>query len=86
MAVGSTWKDYDNKYNYGVQVCTSTTRPTAYEGRTIYEIDTDKFMFYNGASWEVLIIRLSASVYITENAGDMELHVGTGKLVKFVVG
>ena len=37
--------------NYGVTVCTSTTRPTAYDGRPIYETDTNKFLIYDGLSW-----------------------------------
>ena len=44
--------DFDNKENYGVQVCTSTSKPTAYDGRPIYETDTNKFLIYNGATWE----------------------------------
>ena len=33
-------------------VCTSTTRPASpYEGMVIYESDTDKLLFWNGASW-----------------------------------
>lgn len=46
--------DFDNKENYGVQVCTSTTRPTAYDGRPIYETDTNKFLIYNlgTTTWE----------------------------------
>lgn len=44
MVVGSTWKDFDDKSNWGVSVCTSGARPTAYEGRLIYETDTDKVM------------------------------------------
>lgn len=44
---GAEWSEV----NYGVTVCTSTTRPTALDGRPIYETDTDKFYIYNGASW-----------------------------------
>jgi len=44
MVVGSIWKDTDNLSNWGVSVCTSGARPTAYEGRLIYETDTDKVM------------------------------------------
>ena len=44
MVVGSIWKDFDDKSNWGVSVCTSGARPTAYEGRLIYETDTDKVM------------------------------------------
>jgi hypothetical protein len=37
----------------GVVVCTSTTRPTTglYEGLTIYETDTDRVLYYDGAAW-----------------------------------
>jgi hypothetical protein len=31
--------------------CTSATRPTAVEGRLIYETDTDRVMIYNGSAW-----------------------------------
>lgn len=41
------WSDV----NYGVTVCTSATRPTGYDGRTIYETDTNNMLVYNGASW-----------------------------------
>lgn len=45
---GAEWSEV----NYGVTVCTSTTRPTAFDGRPIYETDTDKFQIYDGADWE----------------------------------
>jgi hypothetical protein len=51
MVVGSVLKDFDDKTNLGVQVCTSTTRPTVYEGRVIYETDTNKVLVYDGAAW-----------------------------------
>ena len=51
MVVGSTWKDFDNYSNWGIAVCTSTTRPTAYDGRPIYETDTNKFLIWDGAAW-----------------------------------
>lgn len=37
----------------GVVVCTSGTRPTAglYEGLVAYETDTNRVLFYDGASW-----------------------------------
>jgi len=47
--------DFDNKENYGVQICTSSTRPTAYEGRHIYETDTNKTLVCTnvvGPVWE----------------------------------
>lgn len=35
------------------QIVTSITRPTnPYEGQTIYETDTDRFVGYNGSSWQ----------------------------------
>ena len=36
----------------GVTVCTSSTRPSATEGKVIYETDTDLTLVYEGASWE----------------------------------
>ena len=32
-------------------ICTSSTRPTGFEGLEIYETDTDKVYVYNGTSW-----------------------------------
>lgn len=55
--------DFDNKENYGIQVCTSTTRPTAYDGRPIYETDTNKFLIYNGSAW----IEISSGSGITDH-------------------
>lgn len=58
--------DFDNKENYGVQVCTSTTRPTAYDGRPIYETDTNKFLIYNlgTTTWE----EISGSGGVTDHS------------------
>ena len=47
--------DFDLKENYGIQICTSTTRPTAYEGRHIYETNTNKILVCTNATgpvWE----------------------------------
>lgn len=33
--------------------CTSTTRPTGVEGRFIFETDTNRFQFYDGAAWVI---------------------------------
>lgn len=44
--------DFSNRTNFGVIVCTSGTRPTAVDGKAIYETDTDLFLVYDGASWE----------------------------------
>lgn len=47
--------DFDLKENYGIQICTSGTRPTAYEGRHIYETDTNKTLVctnVTGPVWE----------------------------------
>ncbi len=36
-------------------VCTSSTRPTSpYEGQTIYETDTNRFLHWTGTSWELI--------------------------------
>lgn len=34
-----------------VTTCTSATRPSAVEGRVIYETDTDLLLGYNGSAW-----------------------------------
>lgn len=34
-----------------ITICTSATRPSAVEGRTIYETDTNRYMGYNGSAW-----------------------------------
>ena len=34
-----------------VTTCTSATRPSAVEGRVIYETDTDLLLAYNGSAW-----------------------------------
>jgi hypothetical protein len=37
-------------------VCSSTTRPaTPFDGQTIYETDTNKFLSYDGASWIAVV-------------------------------
>jgi hypothetical protein len=38
-------------FGHGVEVCTSTTRPTPTEGSLIYETDTSRYYFYNGSQW-----------------------------------
>jgi hypothetical protein len=38
----------------GVIICTSSTRPTARNGATIYETDTTLHRYYNGSAWVVL--------------------------------
>lgn len=35
----------------GTIICTSSTRPTGYEGMVIYETDTDKVWAYSGTAW-----------------------------------
>lgn len=45
----------------GVVVCTSATRPTAYEGAMIYEKDTDKIARYDGAAWKYLLDKVNLS-------------------------
>jgi len=48
---GNTWQGFGN-----VIVCASTTRPaTPFDGQTIYENDTDKFLTYNGTSWIAVV-------------------------------
>lgn len=36
-------------------ICTSSTRPTAVLGRSIYETDTDAWMYWDGAAWTGLV-------------------------------
>ena len=36
---------------HGVDICTSTTRPTPISGSLIYETDTQKLMLWDGSSW-----------------------------------
>lgn len=43
-----------------VVTCTSGTRPSAVEGRLIYETDTDLLRVYNGSTWAQI-------AYATEN-------------------
>lgn len=51
VEIDTNVKDFTNRINFGIIVCTSGTRPTAVDGKTIYETDTDKLLIYNGASW-----------------------------------
>ena len=52
MVVTDTdWEDFDDLDNFGISICLSTGRPTAHEGRHIYETDTNKTMRYTGAAW-----------------------------------
>lgn len=53
MVVTDTdWEDFDDLDSFGISICLSTGRPTAHEGRHIYETDTNKTMVYTGAAWE----------------------------------
>ncbi|MCK5225146.1 MAG: hypothetical protein KAQ89_00355 [Planctomycetes bacterium] len=52
MVVTDTdWEDFDDLDSFGISICLSTGRPTAHEGRHIYETDTNKTMVYTGAAW-----------------------------------
>lgn len=52
MVVTDTdWEDFDDLDSFGISICLSTGRPTAHEGRHIYETDTNKTMRYTGAAW-----------------------------------
>ena len=51
VEIDTNVKDFTNRINFGIIVCTSGTRPTAVDGKTIYETDTDKLLIYNGATW-----------------------------------
>lgn len=52
VEIDTNVKDFTNRINFGIIVCTSGTRPTAVDGKPIYETDTDKFLIYDGAAWE----------------------------------
>jgi hypothetical protein len=61
----------------GVQVCTSSTRPTSpSEGMMIYETDTDKHLVYDGSAWQWLLsskrvgctVRQTTAQSITSNS------------------
>ena len=51
VEIDTNVKDFTNRINFGIIVCTSGTRPNAVDGKTIYETDTDKLLIYNGATW-----------------------------------
>jgi len=51
VEIDTNVKDFTNRTNFGFIVCTSGTRPTAVDGKAIYETDTDKLLIYNGAAW-----------------------------------
>ena len=91
LVVGSTWKDFDDKSNWGISVCTSGARPTAYDGRAIYETDTDKFLIYDGAAWEEISgagdFKADGSVSMTGdltfNKTDAGIRFATGDYIWF---
>lgn len=49
----------------GVTVCTSTTRPSGFEGQLIYETDTDLVRAYDGTTWK----SVGGSIYATASGG-----------------
>lgn len=51
-ASGTAWRHTATSADF-ITVCTSSTRPTTglYEGRLIYETDTNKVMAYTGTDW-----------------------------------
>lgn len=51
-ASGTTWRHSSTAADF-ITVCTSSTRPTTglYEGRLIYETDTDLLATYTGSAW-----------------------------------
>jgi len=54
MATDVDWEDFDGFDNFGIGICTSSTRPTGgalHEGRFIYETNTDKTYYYSGSAW-----------------------------------
>ena len=51
VEIDTNVKDFTNRNNFGIIVCTSGTRPNAVDGKAIYETDTDKLLIYNGATW-----------------------------------
>jgi len=63
VEIDTNVKDFTNRNNFGVIVCTSGTRPTAVDGKAIYETDTNKLLIYNGASW----IEISSGSGVTDH-------------------
>lgn len=59
----------------GVILCTSSTRPTAREGATIYETDTDRYAKYTGSAWEYVA---SSRVSYTPTWGALTTPPGLG--------
>lgn len=52
VEIDTNVKDFTNRINFGIIVCTSGTRPNAVDGKAIYETDTDLFLIYDGSIWQ----------------------------------
>ena len=52
VEIDTNVKDFTNRNNFGIIVCTSGTRPNAVDGKAIYETDTDLFLIYDGSIWQ----------------------------------
>lgn len=94
MVVTDTdWEDFDDLDNFGISICTSGTRPTAHEGRHIYETDTNKTMVYTGAAWVELAGTGGGDFYadgsvpmtgdLTFNMVDPEIIFDTGDYLQY---
>lgn len=62
----------------GIIICTSVTRPTAREGATIYETDTDKYMSYTGSGWVTLGQNITSTYTPVLTAASGNPALGTG--------
>lgn len=64
----------------GIILCTSGTRPTAREGATIYETDTNRHMYYDGTTWQVLMPWATTSYTPTWGGATTNPVLGNGTL------
>lgn len=71
--------------------CTSGTRPASpNEGMTIYETDTNRYMFYNGAAWDYVFgasIRKTADESVTSSTSmqdDNELLIAVAANTNYI--
>lgn len=58
----------------GITICTSSTRPTGFEGQIIYETDTDLVRAYDGTTWNLV----GASSYAVASGGTTSSITASG--------